>query len=178
MHVECAHQPCQRWDIQQRIIYPMEPSCQLYAEKLRAGILNSSGGFEVYFFLVSCCMWCIFWGLLLCLKANFSTHLCWLTEAFEACFWTFTLLCHFLLAEHSTYLAQHHTVLWFWLLNLQKTIQSQDYVLLYCVWPKRKKNCHHKAWFSLSSFRNEVWSMKVLFYKEHVHDRVHCAFLN
>lgn len=80
-----------------------------------------------------------FWGLLLCWKANFSTLLCWLTEAFGACFWTFILLCHFLLAEHSTHLAQHCTVLWFWLLNLQKTIQSRDYVLLYCVWPKRKK---------------------------------------
>lgn len=140
----------------------MEPSCQLYAAKLRPGILNSSGGFEIFFSWFHVAYGVFFevffvWRQILALLAYRS-----IWDTFLDFY--FTLLCHFLLAEHDAHLAQHCTLCYdsdCWTWRRQYSLRTTFYYIVSGL--KGKNSSHDKSWFSLSSFRNEMWWVKVLF---------------
>lgn len=110
MDVGCTHQPRQKWDIQQRIIYPHGTKLSVVCSKIEGWNTQQYLWLWGFFFIGFMLHVVYFWGLL-CLKANFSTLLCWLTEAFRTCLWTFTLLCFVIFCSQSTVPIWHNTVL-------------------------------------------------------------------
>lgn len=135
-------------------ISPWNKAVSCMQQNWKLGYLTVMVALRFIFFLVSCCMWCIFWRLVLCLKANFSTAALQKHLGHVSGLWLYSALSFSVGRTRYT----SGTTLCYdsdcWTCRRQYSLRTTFY---YIVSGLKGKNSSNKAWFSLSSFRNEMW---------------------